>query len=257
LLANNVVVCGRATSPFAGEQFHRWPASNVTFCLNDSMDTDTLIACPECDALHSRVSLSRLSSARCSRCDAVLYQQSSGKLERILALLLTTLITLGIANGFPIVELQSNGFSTRTTLIGAVGHLWSDGEPLVAAIVLASTVVVPLLEVLAMLWLIVPMHRGRRPQHYAPVLRTIQAIRPWGMIEVFMLGVLVTLVKLSDLARVIPEAALFAFGTVTFLLALIMAFDLRQLWEIAQALPEAAPARRRPAPAARKRTVRP
>ena len=226
------------------------------------MDTDTLIACPECDALHSKVSLSRWSTARCSRCDAVLYHQSSGKLERILALLLTTLITLGIANGFPIVELQTNGFSTRTTLIGAVGHLWGDGEPLVAAIVLASTVVLPLLEVLAMLWLIVPMCRGRRPQYYAPVLRTIQAIRPWCMIEVFMLGVLVTLVKLSDLARVIPEAALFAFGTVTFLLALIMTFDLRQLWEIAQALPEPTPAHRKPTPnrrahAARKRTVRP
>jgi paraquat-inducible protein A len=201
------------------------------------MDTDALIACPECDALHRKPPLQSMSIARCARCDAVLYRQFSGKFERMLAVLITALIALLIANGFPIVELKSNGLTSRTTLFGAIQHLSGTGEPLVALIVLASTIVLPALELCALLWLFVPLSRGHRPRGFVPVLRSIQAIRPWGMIEVFMLGVLVTLVKLSSIARVIPEAALFAFGALTMLLAFVLVFDLRQLWEIADALP--------------------
>jgi paraquat-inducible protein A len=64
-------------------------------------------------------------------------------------------------------------------------------------------------------------------------LRTIQFVRPWGMIEVFMLGVLVTLVKMVSIARVIPEAALFAFGALTLMVAVVVSFDPRSLWEVA------------------------
>jgi len=69
-------------------------------------------------------------------------------------------------------------------------------------------------------------------------LRGAVALRPWGMIEVFMLGVLVTLVKLSGVARVIPEVSLFAYGALTVLLAAVTAFDLRGLWDQVDALPE-------------------
>jgi paraquat-inducible protein A len=221
------------------------------------MDTDALIACPQCDALHSKPLLPRMSVARCSRCDAVMYRQLSGKLERVLALAITALITLLVANCFPIVELESNGLRSRATLLGAVGQLWSDNEPLVAVIVLATTMLLPVLDLCALLWLFIPLYRGRRPRGFAPVLRTIQTIRPWCMIEVFMLGVLVTLVKLSSMARIIPDAALFAFGTLTLLLAMVLAFDLRQLWGIAQALPEEAPRPKlRGTPAASQRAAR-
>jgi paraquat-inducible protein A len=56
------------------------------------------------------------------------------------------------------------------------------------------------------------------------------------MIEVFMLGIVVTLVKMTSLARVIPEAALFAFGALTLLFAVILALDPRALWEYADRL---------------------
>uniref|UniRef100_UPI002B054ACE paraquat-inducible protein A n=1 Tax=Burkholderia alba TaxID=2683677 RepID=UPI002B054ACE len=60
--------------------------------------------------------------------------------------------------------------------------------------------------------------------------------RPWGMIEVFMLGILVTIVKMVTLARVIPEAALFAFAALTLMLAVVVMFDPRTLWDIADDL---------------------
>jgi paraquat-inducible protein A len=76
------------------------------------------------------------------------------------------------------------------------------------------------------------------PSAFNRVLRAIQFVRPWGMIEVFMLGVLITIVKMVSLARVIPEAALFAFGTLTLMFAVVVTFDPRVLWDLADELGE-------------------
>jgi paraquat-inducible protein A len=201
------------------------------------MDGPTLIACRECDTLHRKVALATMSTARCSRCNAVLYRRLSGSLERVLAVTLAAVITLVIANAFPIVELSSSGFTSQTTLIGAVVQLWGEQNKIVATVVLCSTFLFPLLELSTLLWLFVPLHFGQRPAGFAPLLRGAIALRPWGMIEVFMLGVLVALVKLSGIAHVIPEIALFAFAALTLFLAALGAFDLRLLWDLHDALP--------------------
>jgi paraquat-inducible protein A len=209
------------------------------------MNHDEMIACHECDVLHRKVELARMTTARCSRCNAVLYRRLSGRIDRVLALALAALITLVIANAFPIVELKSNGFTSQATLISAVAQLWSEDNMTVATLVLCLTLLFPAAELLALLWLLLPIHAGRRPAGFAPILRTVIGLRPWGMIEVFMLGVLVALVKLSGVARVIPDVALFAFGVLTVLLAAVMAFDLRSLWDIVDQLPARPPSARR------------
>jgi paraquat-inducible protein A len=76
------------------------------------------------------------------------------------------------------------------------------------------------------------------PPAFNRVLRAIQFVRPWGMIEVFMLGVLITIVKMVSLARVIPEAALFAFGALTLMIAVVLTFDPRVLWDLADEMGE-------------------
>jgi len=193
------------------------------------------IACKYCDKLHTKVKLPRRARARCSRCNAVLYQYTDGRVDRLLAVTLTAFITLLIANGFPIVELETQGITVQTTLIGAIGQMWSDGRWAIASLVACSALLFPLGEMLAMLYLLVPLQFRRRPRHFDGVLRALLAVRPWGMIEVFMLGVLVTLVKLSSVARLIPEPALFAFGTLTLLTGILLTFDPYTLWDVADA----------------------
>jgi paraquat-inducible protein A len=53
-----------------------------------------------------------------------------------------------------------------------------------------------------------------------------------------MLGVLITIVKMVSLARVIPEAALFAFGVLTLMIAVVLTFDPRVLWDLADEMRE-------------------
>ena len=166
----------------------------------------------------------------------MLYRPSAIQLERISALTLGALFTFLIAQAFPIVELEVNGVTSQTTLIGSLVALWNEGMELVAVVVFCSTFLFPLTELLALLYVLVPIRAGAVPPGFNVVLRAIQFVRPWGMIEVLMLGILVTIVKMTSLARVIPEAALFAFGALTLMLAVVVLFDPRALWDIADAI---------------------
>ena len=188
--------------------------------------TTALVACPECDALHRRQPIGRGHKARCIRCGAVLYRNSRLTPDRMVALLLGALIVLLIANLFPIVSLQAKGLQTSTTLFGCVLALWRDGRQLVALLVFATTMLFPLVELLSLLAVLLAGPRT------APRLwRLVQALRPWGMVEVFMLGVVVSLVKLSHMARMMPGPALWAFAALTLLLVVIVSFDPRALWD--------------------------
>ncbi|AJY12619.1 paraquat-inducible protein A [Burkholderia dolosa] len=200
------------------------------------MQRNDLIACHECDALLHKPRLSGREVARCPRCDALLYRNSAAQIERICALALAALITFVIAQTFPILEMDVNGTRVQTTLIGAIDALWHQDMAIVGVMVFCSTVLFPLIEMSALLYLLLPMRRGVVPPGFNLVLRAIQLVRPWGMIEVFMLGILVTIVKMVSLARVVPEAALFAFGALTLMLAVVLMFDPRTLWDVADDL---------------------
>ena len=137
-----------------------------------------------------------------------------------------------LANACPILELRVQGSISRATLLDAILALWSEDRQLVAALVFATGLLAPLADLLAMTALLAAVLAGRRPAYFAPLLRLIQQVRPWGMIEVLMLGVLVSLIKLSHLAQVVPGVALWAFIALTVLLAAVLSYDPCCLWQL-------------------------
>ncbi|MGE5476032.1 MAG: paraquat-inducible protein A [Bacteroidales bacterium] len=190
-----------------------------------------LCACPQCDALHRRPALRCGEKALCVRCGSVLVRRHRLAPEQVLALVVAALIVFVVANAFPIVNLQVQGLHSGATLFGSVAALWSEGRQLMAVLVCATTQVFPLVDLLCLLALLTAAGRaGRRPAWFAPLLRFLQELRPWGMVEVFMLGVVVSLVKLSGMAAILPGLALWAFAALTVLMAAILSFHPRQLW---------------------------
>jgi paraquat-inducible protein A len=90
---------------------------------------------------------------------------------------------------------------------------------------------VPAVELAGMLYLVLPLRLGRVPRLFAPVKRLMHALRPWGMVEVFMLGLLVSLVKLGGFATVIIDTAFWSFGALMVVMAAWLAsVDARDLW---------------------------
>lgn len=195
------------------------------------MSGSTLIACHECDALQRETALPVGGTARCVRCGTQLYRYTRNCLERTLALTLAATMLFVAANFFPIMGLEVQGVSNATTLFGAVQRLYDQDRAAVAALVLTTTIIAPATQLAALIYLLLPLRLNRVPRGFALAFRFIEAIRPWGMIEVFMLGVLVSLVKLAHIASVTPGIALWSFGALMLLLAGGAAsFDARDLW---------------------------
>ena len=200
------------------------------------MNRADLLACPECDLLQLDSAVPRPRKALCVRCGAVLYQRHTHGLERTAALTAAALVLFAIANAFPILSLELQGERTDATLAGAVAALWSQNMQLVAAFVAFTAIAMPLAELAALAWLIAPLAIGRTAPRFGMVFRALQFAQRWGMVEVFVLGSLVSLVKLAHLASVEPGIALWSFGALMLVMAAIEAnFDPRDLW--ARAIP--------------------
>lgn len=195
-----------------------------------------LIACEECDALHRRQALGRGEAALCRRCGAELEREAGVHGRRALPLALAGIVVYVIANAFPIVEMEMQGIASRATLAGSVLALDAGGMPLVALLVMATTILFPLMQLLILAYLLLGVRNPVRPPAFDACARLAQALRPWAMVEVFLLGIVVALVKLSAMATVLPGVALWAFGALTVLLAAVSSLPPRYVWKPA-ALP--------------------
>jgi paraquat-inducible protein A len=191
------------------------------------------IVCEGCDAIYRRVPLAPCEVSRCPRCGTELDRHAGDQSSRVLPLTVACLILFAIANLFPIVEIQVQGLTSETTLAGAVIALTTEGMSPVALLVLATTILFPLLQLCILFYLLVPMAYERRPTGFKILVNALQALQPWGMIEVFLLGVLVAIIKLGSIAKVIPGPALWGFVALTVLLTAVLSFNPRTFWEMA------------------------
>ncbi|GAB7125842.1 paraquat-inducible protein A [Silvimonas sp. JCM 19000] len=192
-----------------------------------------LIACHECDLLLQPPQLAPGAVACCPRCGATLYREIKHGHERVLAFALAAVVLYLLANCFPIMSLEISGTRVSCTLIGAAQALWNQGIQTLSILVMATSVIVPGLQLLILLYLLIPLQLRRMPPYVPELLRTLQLLRPWSMIEVFMLGILVSLSKLAAMAQVIPGIALWSFAVLMFMMtAVFAAFDARRVWRM-------------------------
>jgi paraquat-inducible protein A len=70
-----------------------------------------------------------------------------------------------------------------------------------------------------MLYVLLPLKFNLLPRNLPRVFRLVQRLQPWGMLEVFMLGILVSVVKLAKMAKIVPGIALYAFLVLIFVMA--------------------------------------
>ena len=196
-----------------------------------SYQTKPLIACRECDLLLREIPLSTNGVACCRCCGAPLYRNTPDSLNRTLVFSLTAATLFIIANVYPILGIEIQGTRNATNLYGAVRSLWNHEMRIISSLVCVTTILVPAIELTMIIYLLLPLCLRRIPPRIALILRILQSIKPWGMVEVFMLGVLVSLVKLTDSSSIIPGVALWAFGGLTLLLAAVAAsFNPRDVW---------------------------
>jgi len=197
-----------------------------------SMARYELISCHDCGLLHRRQPLRAREKARCVRCRCVLYRGVASSLDQMAAVVLGAAIVFAIALCSPIVELDVGGVLSTATLPGAVAVLWAQQMPVVALIVFLFTCAFPALQLGALLYVVAGLRLGVLPPGFHRLLRAVRAARHWAMIEVLMMGILITIIKMTSLARVSTQPGLYAFAVLTVLLAVVFAYEPRLLWNI-------------------------
>jgi paraquat-inducible protein A len=178
-----------------------------------------LIACHDCDLLQYKVPLKPDQSAQCIRCAAVLSRQKKDALNRTLAFSISGLVLFILANVFPFMTFQFEGRAQINNLITGVFDLFDKGMLGLSFLVFLTSIMAPLIKLLGMIYILLPLKFNKTPWKLKTVFRAIQTLSPWAMMEVYLLGVFVAYVKLSDLAEVLPGIALFSFASLILMTA--------------------------------------
>jgi paraquat-inducible protein A len=195
------------------------------------------IACHDCDLVHRAPDLPPGAAARCSRCRALLYRERHDGLNRALALTIAGLVLFAVANTFPFLSFHLQGQVTETTLATGVWDLYEQGKAELAGLVLVTAILAPAFHLGLLAYMLLPLQLGRRPWALAPAFRLLRRIQPWSMMEVFLLGILVSVVKLAAMAKIVPGLAIYSFGALILVLAAAdSVLEPRMVWRRAEEL---------------------
>ena len=194
-------------------------------------DRAKAVACHECGLVHAVRRVPGGGVAKCSRCGAVLYRDVIDGIDRTLMLTLASLILFVIANVYPLLTFKIEGREESSTLIEGSIDFYEQGYWELGVVVFCLSVLVPLLRIAGMLYILVPLRFGRRPWALAPAFRYLENFIPWAMVEVYMLGILVAIVKLTDFATLEIGAAVYAFAAfIVLTVATTLTLDTREIW---------------------------
>jgi len=194
---------------------------------------ETIIACNTCGLQQRVEQLDAGAAAECCRCGATLIEHKAGSLQRTAALSLAALIFYVPANIYPILRMNYHGAYSESTVWDSCVSLFNNDQWLVAMIVFLASILIPLFKLLGLFYLIVTakFNSTRRRRERTWICKVLDAIGPWAMLDVFLLAVLVALVKLRQLAIVLPGPGLLAFTAVVVLTILASAsFDPKLIW---------------------------
>jgi paraquat-inducible protein A len=196
-----------------------------------------VIACEFCDLLHRPLPLRPGEKAKCSRCGGVLARSSRNPIQGTLALTISALVLLVLANVFPFLEINLEGQVRENTIATGVVGLWDGGAQALAVLILFTTILAPALRILGLLYVLLPLSLGRVPPGVAGAVRFQESLVSWAMLDVYMLALLVTLVKMAQMARIQLEMGAWCFVALFIVLTLVSAFyDREALWDRVEAL---------------------
>jgi paraquat-inducible protein A len=190
------------------------------------------VACPDCDLLQRIPPLAPGGKARCARCGCWLAKQPAGPSDLPLALTVAAAIAFVIANVSPLMDLSVVGRTASTTIAGGAYEMWMQGEQITGVLVAFCAVIAPGGYLLFMLALLLAARRSPAPRWVGEMLRWVHHFQVWSMLEVMMLGILVALIKIAELATVEAGIGMYAVGALVLLFpAIMVTFDARELWQ--------------------------
>ncbi|MFC7337250.1 paraquat-inducible protein A [Haloferula chungangensis] len=196
------------------------------------LDPNDRVACHLCDALQTAPSLPEGDAALCGNCGEVLFQNRPRSLSRATGFCTAALIFMCLVHSFPFLTMEAAGNHTELGLMQASRVLVKDGYLILSALTVFFTILAPIILTGGLLYLAAPLSYGKVLPGSIQLARLIQHSEPWSMLEVFLLGFLVSLLKLGHVAELHFGIGLWALVALVLCIAGAMGgIDRRELWD--------------------------
>lgn len=170
------------------------------------------MACPSCDWLHIKEELNPREKAKCARCHEVMYTHRPNTVDKTLAASLASIIFLLVSLFLPFLTLKRSGVDSSISLMDAAWSLIFSEVALLGLFVLLLIVLIPLLRFGLIVYVLSYLKFGGKPTvNVKRSFRFALVLEPWAMADVFLIGVVVSLIKISQLAVLFIGPAFWAW----------------------------------------------
>ena len=180
-----------------------------------------VIACHDCDLL-TQLPARAGATLLCPRCGAVLQRRRPNSIDRPVAFALSGLVLFAVTLTNPFLAMRSAGFIQEARLLTGIIELWKQDLYILGGLVLLTCIIIPAIQLTGLLYVLVPIRLGVRAPGAIHVFRAIRHLNAWAMMEVFLIGILVALVKLAKMATIIPGIAVLSLGLLTIVVTAAM-----------------------------------
>jgi paraquat-inducible protein A len=195
--------------------------------------SEHMVGCHECDELVYISNPHREGRFKCPNCGHLLFRHKEGMVEKMFAYALAALVLFGVTNYFPFLSFHVAGNTSHANFFTSIVYLFEEQEWLLGVAILMTTLVVPFIRITLYLLLFGPLYFGYLPAYATLVLKVLNHSLPWGMLDVFLVGVLVSMVKLVKMGTIIPGESLWAFMALVFVIAAMqVTFNGHAVWEL-------------------------
>jgi paraquat-inducible protein A len=188
--------------------------------------------CPYCGLFQSVPHVKPGDSACCGRCGATLRHGTKDSVTRALACAIGAAFLFVLALELPFLDVEAAGQKFHANLFTGPALLDQRGMWEISIVVLVTLVAMPALQFFLVVAVLGGLRMQRPPRGLPMLFGLLERIRPWSMIEVFLLGVFVAYSRLQAIAEVQVGPALFALGGVMLcLVAADVELDHDAVWE--------------------------
>ena len=197
------------------------------------MAQDRFICCRECDEIVKIPYPHKKGRYKCPNCKHTLFKYWPDMIKRVYAISLASLVLLILTSYFPFLSFEVMGNKTEINFFTGAYYLYKNQDFILAVTLLLTTIFIPFLWILNMVLIFGSIYHHHIPKFIIYFLKLQYIITPWGMLDVYLVGILVSIVKLVKLGTIITGVALWSFVILVILVTYIQSiYDPHIIWDI-------------------------
>ncbi len=193
---------------------------------------------------HTCGKVSPVTMGHCPRCGSHLHLRKPGSIQNTLALMIAATARYIPSHLLPVMTVTELGEVTHNTIIGGMMAFWRTGAYPIAIVIFTASILIPMLKIVALSWLCAAATGKVHPSPTAlgKVYWFTELLGRWSMVDIFVVGILVSVVQLGNYMSIVPGPGALAFaGVVMLTMFAAMSFEPRMLWDRLDDLQAATP----------------